>query len=200
MKHLFFADTLVGLIFKSLLNSSKRHMPVIFGNILTKTEERKRARGKTDGKMSFIPFPCCITIIISWGTNLVTCPFENYSLSIRCSPMKVTHPEACLCDSVCDSLMAANTHTLPQLTPHPQSKCLLLSYDSAGLWASHLLINLNGHPFSWVPDVINNLTSNHCGYMSMLKTARHIINQCLLSIFMEESTVKQWLCVCTNVQ
>lgn len=42
MKHLFFADMLVGLILKPLLNSSERHMSVIFGDILTKTEERER--------------------------------------------------------------------------------------------------------------------------------------------------------------
>lgn len=39
-KYLFFADMLVGLIFKPLLNSSKRDVSIIFGNILTETEER----------------------------------------------------------------------------------------------------------------------------------------------------------------
>lgn len=50
LKYLFFADVLVGLIFKPLLNASKRHVPVIFGNILTETEGRKRVGGENRDK------------------------------------------------------------------------------------------------------------------------------------------------------
>ncbi len=43
-------------------------------------------------------------------TNLVTRPFENYRFSVRCSPIKVTHPEARFCDSAGDSLMVTHPH------------------------------------------------------------------------------------------
>lgn len=123
IKYLFFADVLVGLIFKPLLNASKRHVPIIFGNILTETEGRERAKGKRRKEknkwLSLIHFAYCISIIK--GTNRITCPFENYSLSIQCSPIKVTHPEARFCDS--DSLMT--THP-PALDIQP--KCLPQSF------------------------------------------------------------------------
>lgn len=42
MKYLFSADLLVGFIFKPLLDAGERHVPVIFGSILTET------KGETD--------------------------------------------------------------------------------------------------------------------------------------------------------
>ncbi len=42
MWYLFFADVLIGLIFKPLLDTSKRHVPVIFGNIFAETEGKQR--------------------------------------------------------------------------------------------------------------------------------------------------------------
>lgn len=95
IKYLFFADVLVGVIFKPLLNSSQRHMPVIFGNILTETEERKKRRKweLDGGKEKTTEFdPLCLLCLYNQllRTNLVTCPFVNYSLSIRRSPIKVT--------------------------------------------------------------------------------------------------------------
>lgn len=78
-KYLFLANVLVGLIFKPLLNTSKRHVPVIFGNILVETEgrqrpEEKQRKGRKRG-LSLIHFTYCISIIK--GTNLISCPFEN---------------------------------------------------------------------------------------------------------------------------
>lgn len=58
-KYLLFADMLVGLIFKALLNTSKRHMPVIFGNILTETGERQRERVKTESRKMTDFNPLC---------------------------------------------------------------------------------------------------------------------------------------------
>lgn len=118
--------------------------------------------------------PLCLLQLYNqlWWTNLVTCPFENYSLSIRCSPIKVTHPEARFCDSVGDSLMVTHTDT-----HHPSIHryTVLLSLMTMSLY------NLNGHPFSWSPDIINNLISNQCGYTSMLKTGyTSPINSCYL--------------------
>lgn len=39
--YLFFTNLMVDLIFKSLLHPSKRHVPIIFGNILTEAEGRE---------------------------------------------------------------------------------------------------------------------------------------------------------------
>lgn len=39
--YLFFTDLMVDLVLKSLFDPSKRHVPVIFGNILTEAEERE---------------------------------------------------------------------------------------------------------------------------------------------------------------
>lgn len=45
--YLFFTNLMVDLIFKSLLHPSKRHVPVIFGNILTEAEGREIGKKKT---------------------------------------------------------------------------------------------------------------------------------------------------------
>ena len=45
-KYLFLANVLVGLVFKPLLDTSKRHVPVILGNILVETEGRQRPEEK----------------------------------------------------------------------------------------------------------------------------------------------------------
>lgn len=42
--YLFFTDLMVDLVLKSLFDPSKRHVPVIFGNILTEAERRERMR------------------------------------------------------------------------------------------------------------------------------------------------------------
>lgn len=44
--YLFFTNLMVDLIFKSLLHPSKRHVPVIFGNILTEAEGREIKKKK----------------------------------------------------------------------------------------------------------------------------------------------------------
>lgn len=53
IKYLVFTDVLVGLIFKPLLNTSKRHVPIIFGNILAETEENRKKKKRI---FQFDPF------------------------------------------------------------------------------------------------------------------------------------------------
>lgn len=91
----------------------------------------------------------------------------------------MTHPEARFCDS--DSLM----------TTHPPAPDILpptVFYDSAALsglqvcFKTLMAIHLLGHT-----DVTNNLILNQSGYMTMLETARHMINQFKLSVYLEDS-------------
>lgn len=137
-KYLFFADVLVGLIFKPLLNASKRHVPVIFGNILTETEGRERGRkwggGQRQEKWLFDPLCLLHPYNQLLGTNLVTCPFENYSFSMRCSPIKwltLRHV------SVTQLVIHRWLHSLPITHPSPTAQTPhLVFFDS--LWASCL--------------------------------------------------------------
>lgn len=71
-QYLIFADVVVGLVFKPLLDTSERDVPVIFGNILTETEDRQGggSRGKKQN-LSMIQFTCSNTSIISWGQILL---------------------------------------------------------------------------------------------------------------------------------
>lgn len=51
--YLFFTDLMVDLILKPLFHPSKRHVPIIFGNILTEAESREIEEEK---KNSLNPF------------------------------------------------------------------------------------------------------------------------------------------------
>lgn len=183
-KYLFFADVLVGLIFKPLLNASKRHVPVIFGNILTETEGRERGRkwggGQRQEKWLFDPLCLLHPYNQLLGTNLVTCPFENYSFSMRCSPIKMTHPEARFCDSVGDSPMVTQSPHHPPIPYSPNASFSLFWLSLGFMFALNTQMVV-----SWSPDIINNLISNQCGYPSMLKTDTSPINCCYL--FVEQS-------------
>lgn len=123
------------------------------------------------------------------GTNLVTCPFENYRLSMRCSPIKVTHPKARFCDSAGDSLMV----TLPQPPPHPHSPHSLhascsLFWLRFSLGFTHAL--KSRWPLFSCSPVSQKCISNQCDCMSMLKTARFITNQFFdICFFTEKSEV-----------
>lgn len=55
--YLFFTDLMVDFVLKSLFDPGKRHVPVIFGNILTEAERRERMRERK----TLIHFPYCIT-------------------------------------------------------------------------------------------------------------------------------------------
>lgn len=72
-QYLIFTDVVVGLVFKPLLDTSERDVPVIFGNILTETEDRQGGGSKGEKKqdLSMIQFTCSNTSIISWGQILL---------------------------------------------------------------------------------------------------------------------------------
>lgn len=118
-QYLIFTDVVVGLVFKPLLDTSERDVPVIFGNILTETEDRQGggSKGEKKTRPEYDPVYLQQHFNHLLGTNLVTCPFANYSLLIRCSPIKETHPEARFCDSVADSLVT-HPHTHPPTSNH----------------------------------------------------------------------------------
>lgn len=107
------------LIFKALFHPSKRHMPIIFGNILTEAEERQKLE-----KNLFNPF--FLTALLMKGANHITCPFENYSLAVHAT-IKVTHAEACFCDSPSESVV--NTHP-PLRIDSPNASYSLLQLPS----------------------------------------------------------------------
>jgi len=62
---------LVGVIFKALLYTSQRYMPVIFGNVWAKTVKSEREKQREITCLSLIHFACCISLINSWGQILL---------------------------------------------------------------------------------------------------------------------------------
>lgn len=148
-------------------------MPVIFGNILTETEDRQGggSKGEKKTRPEYDPVYLQQHFNHLLGTNLVTCPFANYSLLIRCSPIKETHPEARFCDSVADSLV---THTHTHTPPHPTTSTSIVQM---------------------LPSVYKTLALSPLWFCFKTLTANHFlwpessINSCYLPI--EESTVRQ---------
>lgn len=148
---------LVCFIFKPLLHTSKRHMSVIFGNILTETGERQKQWGgrvKKNDKTLIHSTDC-----ISRQSLLLAC--ENCSFVHAMPTYQSDSPWGTflwLSWWFTDSYI--HTHTV-QMTP------TVLLFCTVASWASCLFYNLNSYPISF-SDIMNNCISNQCGYMNML--------------------------------
>lgn len=161
---------MVGLVFKPLLDTSERDVPVIFGNILTETEDREGGGSKGEKKqdLSMIQFTCSNTSIISWGQILllvhlrITVCWYDAHLSKRLTPRHV---------SVTQLLIHwSPTHT----HPHPTTSTSIVQM---------------------LPSVYKTLALSPLWFCFKTLTANHFlwpessINSCYLPI--EESTVRQ---------
>lgn len=171
---------LVGFIFKPLLHTSKRHVPVIFGNILTEAGERQRQWGGKQRKklLTLIHFTDCISrqSLLLGHLRIAVCPSD----ADLWKWLTLRHV------SVTQLVIHWRLHTH---SPNA-SYCLLLHSTP---WASCLVYDLNSYSIS-LSDIMNNFISNQCGYMTMLKLKTPINSYFLTSlhIFYFSWKTTQW--------
>lgn len=158
---------LVGLIFKPLLNASKRHVPIIFGNILTETEGRERAKGKRrKEKKQMTQFdPLCLLHLYNQGdkshySSIWELQFVNTMLTYQSDSPWGTFLWLRFADDY--------TPTRPGYTAQMPPTVF---YDSAALsglqvcFKTLMAVHLHGHA-----DVTNNLISNQSEHVGNSQT------------------------------